>query len=225
MYVHVHVHVLYMHVSQSFISDFFLQSLYVLGTQFFLNDDFAAAHDAFLKCNDHYNSLSPDQHPPFFNVSQLRGFLVACDGAADKKDSAAEKMEENRGNLLNKIEKLRLNDDFEGVGQVLLDDLKNREIPSVVIGAIEREVTDWSDTSAAMETQPKRPRLTQPDFSSSIALINRVCLCNGLRNVMEGKSPRCHFWQLLSEEKGCHLEYVLHVSNLTSLINLCSPSK
>ena len=118
--------------------------------------------------------------------------------------------------MANKMEKLRLRDDFEGVGKILLDDLTSREIPSTVIGALEKEVSDWSESLDTMETQAKRPKLNQSDFSRSIPVADRVYICNGLRCVLEGKSPRCRFWQLLSEEKTHHLDYVLHVSMVIS---------
>ena len=112
------------------------------------------------------------------------------------------------------LEQMRLCDDFETIGQVLLDDLAIREIPPVVVSAVEKEVCDWSESLAAMETQSKRPRLNQPEFILSVPLVDRVCLCNGLRCVLEGKSPRCHFWRLLSKENSHHLDYVLHVRSI-----------
>lgn len=185
-----------------------------MGTHFFFEDDLAAARGAFVKCNSLFSSLVPDQRPPFINSSQLRGFLIACDGVA-----ASGVEEEGGGAVVNKMEKLRLGNDFEGVVQVLLDDLASREIPSVVVSALEKEVFDWSESFDAMETQAKRPRLNQPDFSTSIPLTDRMCICNGLRCVLEGKSPRCRFWQLLSEENSHHLDYVLHVSiHFTSVL-------
>ena len=194
-----------------------LQILYILGTHFFFEDNYASAHQAFFKCNSLYSSLPPSQLPPFVNLAQLRGFLVACEGAAGVSSKVREG--EEKVGVANSMEKLRLREDFEGVGQCLLDDLMSREIPSVVIGALEKEVSDWSESLDTIETQAKRPKLNQSDFSLSVPLADRVCICNGLRCVLEGKSPRCHFWQLLSEEKTHHLNYVLHVS----LLNFCPP--
>ena len=120
---------------------------------------------------------------------------------------------EEKMGVANRMEKLRLCEDFEGVGQCLLDDLTSRDIPSVVIGRLEKEVSDWSDGLDTMETQAKRPKLNQSDFSCSVPLADRVCICNGLRCVLEGKSPQCNFWQLLSKEKTQHLDHILHVSS------------
>ena len=128
---------------------------------------------------------------------------------------------EERKGVVNRLEKLRLEDNFEAVGQVLLDDLATRDFPSVVTNAVEKEVSDWSESLSAMETTSKRPRLSQTDFASSVSLADRVCICNGVRSILEGKSPRCHFWTLLSKEEDAHcLEYVLHVrSNYFNQVN------
>lgn len=189
-----------------------LQLLYILGTHFFFEDSFSSAYQAFFKCHSLYTSLPPSQRPPFINLSQLRGFLVACEGAAGVSSKVREG--EEKVGVANRMEKLRLHEDFEGVGQCLLDDLTSREIPSVVIGVLEKEVSDWSEGLNAMETHAKWQKLSQPDFSLSVPLADRVCICNGLRCVLEGKSPRCHFWQLLSDEKTHHFNYILHVSIL-----------
>ena len=190
--------------------NFFLQILYILGTHFFFEDDLKSAHQAFFRCSSLYGTLSSSHLPAFVNLSQLRGFLMACEGAAGV--SAKVREEAKQVGVADRMEKLRLREDFEGVGQCLLDDLTSREIPSVVIGALEKELSDWSDGMDALETQAKRPKLNQSDFNLSIPLADRVCICNGLRCVLEGKSPRCHFWQLLSAEKSHHLDYVFHVS-------------
>ena len=97
--------------------------------------------------------------------------------------------EEERGGVANRLERMRLIDDFEGVGQLLLKDLTNRDIPSVMMSSIEKEVSDWSESLAAMETQAKRPRLSQPSVGSTVPLTDRMCICSGLRAVLEGKSP------------------------------------
>lgn len=191
------------------------QIFYILGTQFFFEDNFAAAHSAFIKCNNLFSFLPLDHQPPFIDTSQLRGFLVACDGLAAVRmeggvDVGNGEKEERMG-VVNRLERLRLEGNFEAVGQVLLDDLATRDFPSVVTNAVEKEVSDWSESLAAMETLSKRPRLSQLDFTSSVSLTDRVCICNGVRCVLEGKSPQCQFWQLLSKENGHHLEYVLHV--------------
>ena len=135
---------------------------------------------------------------------------MACEGATGVSSKVSDGVE--HVGVANRMEKLRLCEDFEGVGQCLLKDLTSREIPSVVIGVLEKEISDWSESLDAMETQAKRPKLNQSDFSLSVPLADRVCIGNGLRCVLEGKSPRCHFWQLLSEEKTHHLDYVLYVS-------------
>ena len=57
------------------------------------------------------------------------------------------------------------------------------------------------------EPLAKRPKLDHPEIPPE----ERLCICNAVRDVVEGRNVRPRVWQLLSQGNRRHFEFVFQV--------------
>ena len=94
---------------------------------------------------------------------------------------------------------------------LLIEDVAKRELSSAFRTGLEMEALDWSG-SMATEPSAKRQKLEQ-DFNR-LPLQHRLCVCNAVRSVVEGRSAGSRVWQLLAEGSKEHFGFLFHVSYL-----------
>ena len=96
---------------------------------------------------------------------------------------------------------------------MLIEDNEKQELSSAFRTAVEIQLSDWSGSTVAMETEPaaKRPKLDRPDFSEILAH-DRLCICNAVRRVVVGKNVRPQVWQMFTNGNREHFEFLFYVS-------------
>ncbi|XP_064393895.1 integrator complex subunit 8-like isoform X2 [Halichondria panicea] len=160
---------------------------YTLGCYYFTQGDLPRASELFVQCHNLLSSIATTHSALFVNRDEVRGFLNACEAS---EGVIVE-------NLAAELEAVKMSG-WSDTRDILTRDFQSKGLPLGYRLCLERRALTAATERSIEEPPSKKMRREGVDV---VTMEEGLTAYNGLREVMENKSPLPRFWQLCRERE------------------------